>query len=66
MREFGGTDMMQQEEWEALTPVQKKRELYLEQKYTLDTFLEHHAITKAQYDKSLGDLTAKMGFGKAG
>ena len=58
--------MMQQEEWEALTPEQKKKELDLEQKYTLDTFLEHHAITKAQYDKSLGDLTAKMGFGKAG
>ena len=58
--------MMQQEERESLTPEQKKRELYLEQKYTLDTFLEHHAITKAQYDKSLGDLTAKMGFGKAG
>ena len=58
--------MMQQEEWEALTPEQKKKELYLEQKYTLDTFLEHHAITKAQYDTSLGDLTAKMGFGKAG
>lgn len=58
--------MMQQEQWESLTPEQKKRELYLEQKYTLDTFLEHHAISKAQYDKSLGDLTAKMGYGKAG
>ncbi|MCR4775732.1 MAG: hypothetical protein K5869_05085 [Saccharofermentans sp.] len=58
--------MMQQEQWESLTPEQKKRELYLEQKYTLDTFLEHRAISKAQYDKSLGDLTAKMGYGKAG
>ena len=58
--------MMQQEQWESLTPEQKKRELYLEQKQTLDTFLEHHAITKAQYDKSLGDLTAKMGYGEAG
>ena len=58
--------MMQQEQWESLTPEQKKRELYIEQKQTLDTFLEHHAITKAQYDKSLGDLTAKMGFGEAG
>lgn len=57
---------MQQEQWESLTPEQKKRELYLEQKYTLDTFLEHHAITKAQYDKSLGDLTVKMGYGAAG
>ena len=58
--------MMQQEQWESLTSEQKKRELYLEQKHTLDTFLEHHAISKAQYDKSLGDLTMKMGYGKAG
>ncbi|MBR5182174.1 MAG: hypothetical protein IKW88_07960 [Clostridiales bacterium] len=57
---------MQLEQWESLTPEQKKRELYLEQKQTLDTFLEHHAITKAQYDKSLGDLTVKMGFDRAG
>ena len=58
--------MMQVERWESLTPEQKKRELYLEQKHTLDTFLEHHAITKAQYEKSLGDLTVKMGFDRAG
>ena len=37
------------------------RQLYLSQKQTLDTFLQHGAITKAQYDKSLGDLTRKMG-----
>ena len=29
----------------------------------LDTFLSHGAISRAQYDKSLGDLTVKMGFG---
>jgi len=57
---------MQMEQWESLTPEQKKRELYLEQKQTLDTFLEHHAISRAQYEKSLGDLTVKMGFGRAG
>ena len=39
----------------------KRIELYKTQKKTLDTFLEHGAITKAQYDKSLGDLTVKMG-----
>ena len=39
----------------------KKKELYLHQKETLDTFLATGAITKAQYDKSLGDLTVKMG-----
>ena len=37
------------------------RQLYLSQKQTLDTFLNNGAITKAQYDKSLGDLTRKMG-----
>ena len=37
------------------------RKLYLDQKRTLDTFLANGAITKAQYDKSLGDLTVKMG-----
>lgn len=39
----------------------KKVELYLRQKKTLDTFLEKGAISKAQYDKSFGDLTEKMG-----
>ena len=57
---------MQMEQWESLSPEQKKRELYLEQKQTLDTFLEHHAISRAQYEKSLGDLTVKMGFDRAG
>ena len=57
---------MQMEQRESLTPEQKKRELYLEQKQTPDTFLEHHAISRAQYEKSLGDLTVKMGFGRAG
>ncbi len=39
----------------------RNRELYLQQKQLLDTFLEHRAISQAQYDKSLGDLTEKMG-----
>ena len=47
--------------WEKLSPEQKRIQLYWNQKYTLDTLLEHHAISKAQYDKSLGDLTVKMG-----
>lgn len=41
---------------------EKKKQLFLKQKELLDTFLAHHAITKAQYDKSFGDLTCKMGF----
>ena len=39
----------------------KKMELFLNQKDTLDKFLERGAITKAQYDKSYGDLVKKMG-----
>ncbi len=44
-----------------MSETDKKRELYLRQKQLLDTFLAHGAITKAQYDKSFGDLTEKMG-----
>lgn len=39
---------------------EKLKQLYFEQKKTLNLFLERGAISKAQYDKSLGDLTAKM------
>ena len=52
---------MNQTEWEQLPPREKKKQLYLKQKVLLDTFLEHHAISQAQYDKSLGDLQVKMG-----
>ncbi len=47
--------------WENMTPEEKKKELILRQKKTLDLFLERNAISKAQYDKSLGDLVKKMG-----
>ena len=40
----------------------KKKELFRNQKQLLDTFLEHGAISRAQYEKSLGDLTRKMGY----
>lgn len=43
-----------------LSPEEKKIDLFLRQKRTLDLFLERNAISKAQYDKSLGDLTEKM------
>ncbi|MBR4765757.1 MAG: hypothetical protein IK085_03210 [Clostridia bacterium] len=48
-----------------MIPKEKKIDLYLQQKKTLDLFLERHAITQAQYDKSLGDLTDKMGVSTA-
>lgn len=47
--------------WELLSPEEKKVQLYLNQKKTLDLFLQKGTITQAQYDKSFGDLTEKMG-----
>ena len=40
---------------------EKRIQLYLSQVKLLDGFLANGAITKAQYDKSFGDLTEKMG-----
>ena len=48
-------------EWAELSPEEKKVLLFLNQKQTLDLFLERGAISQAQYDKSLGDLREKMG-----
>ena len=50
-----------EENWAALTPEEKKIQLFLKQKQTLDLFLERGAISQAQYNKSLGDLREKMG-----
>ena len=44
-----------------MTRDQKKHQLFLNQKALLDQFLKTGAITKAQHDKSLGDLIEKMG-----
>ena len=52
---------MANKEWSSLTPEEKKHQLFLNQKKTLDIFLERKAISQAQYDKSLGDLHEKMG-----
>lgn len=52
---------MDDRNWENLSPEEKKRELFLRQKRTLELFLERNAISKSQYDKSLGDLREKMG-----
>lgn len=52
---------MEMTQWEALSPAEKKKALFFEQKKLLDTFLEHNAITRAQYEKSLGDIKTKMG-----
>ena len=47
--------------WQGLTEKEKKKQLFLSQKETLDTFLAKGAISQAQYDKSYGDLKIKMG-----
>ena len=46
--------------WNRLTYEEKNRELFERQKKLLDLFLEKHAISKQQHDKSLHDLTDKM------
>lgn len=49
-------------EWNNLTADEKKRKLFEKQKKLLEDFLAKGAITKAQYDKSLGCMAEKMGF----
>lgn len=48
-------------DWDKLTHEQKNHQLYLKQKQMLDMSLEHGAISQLQHDKSLHDLTEKMG-----
>ena len=48
-------------EWTGLSDEEKRRKLYEKQKELLDIFLARGAISRAQYEKSLGDLTKKMG-----
>ena len=48
-------------DWTVLSPEEKKKQLFRKQKELLDGFLSRNAITPAQYRKSLGDLTEKMG-----
>ena len=51
---------MTTEEWESLSYEEKNRLLYERQKQMLEEFLERNVISKAQYEKSLHDLTEKM------
>lgn len=44
-----------------LSRSEKNHLLFVNQKQTLDSFLERGAITHAQYEKSLLDLRFKMG-----
>lgn len=53
--------MISQKSFDTLSPEEKRLELFLQQKKMLDIFLEKNAISRLQYDKSLGDLREKMG-----
>ena len=53
-------DSEQNKEWDSFTHEEKNKVLYERQRALLDEFLEHGAISKAQHDKSLHDLTEKM------
>ena len=55
-----GTNIENQE-YSTMTLAEKNHFLYLKQKAMLDTFLAKGAITQAEHDKSLHDLTVKMG-----
>ena len=52
---------MTTEEWSSMTYEEKNKQLYFSQKQTLIKFLEHGAISREQYEKSLHDLSEKMG-----
>jgi hypothetical protein len=52
---------IENKEWAGLSYEEKNHQLFLRQKALLDSFLEHGAISQAQHDKSLRDLTEKMG-----
>ena len=47
------------EKWKAMSPAEKKLELFRRQKDLLDTFLSTGASSQAQYDKSLNCLIEK-------
>lgn len=51
--------MDNQIEWQSLSLEEKKLQLFLNQKRTLDLFLEKNAISKSQYDKVLATSRQK-------
>ena len=55
------TPSKRQQKWKRMNRAEKKHALYLQQVELLKTFLSHHAISQAQYDRSYRDLTEKMG-----
>ena len=58
---MGSIKKLNSDNWQSLSPAEKKLELFRRQKDLLDTFLSTGAISQAQYDKSLNFLIEKMG-----
>ena len=48
--------------WDQLSYQEKNHQLYIRQKEMLALFLQKRAIYQEQYEKSLHDLTEKMGY----
>ena len=47
--------------WDQLSYQEKNHQLYIRQKEMLALFLQKRAISQEQYEKSLHDLTEKLG-----
>ena len=47
--------------WESMSPEEKRRQLYLRQKETLEAFLVRHAISQAQYDRGVQEMSKALG-----
>ena len=48
--------------WDQLSYQEKNHQLYIRQKDMLALFLQKRAISQEQYEKSLHNLTEKMGY----
>ena len=48
--------------WDQLSYQEKNHQKYIRQKDMLALFLQKRAISQEQYEKSLNDLTEKMGY----
>ena len=66
MTDYTLTASPAEQTWDKLTYEEKNRMLYERQKALLDLFLEKKAISQAQHDKSLHDLTVKMKYDPQG
>ena len=61
IREGLGKPSEQYRQWQRMSPEEKRRQLFLNQKQTLDAFVQRHAISRDEYERSLGILRQQMG-----